>query len=397
MPVCIYCKKTKGPTDFANEHVFSRALCGQGNNWSLPELVCKKCNGIFSKSESHWARCAVESMMRNFSGPLGRSEQEGRRRQPIEVTELYLMLRGDPLAYDAGFAYPNLHFIRPQIAEWPPAYAANSSDQAAADEMYRQLQVMVDSNEMFVTEPMPDGSAHDFNVTRFVRTESGFQAVDAAMEDDAVGIWLRSQPPDHSLQSKMIGETHQVTRRIVLDDRDRLYARAASPADLADFMNIVMRTTPNPFAPRPGGKGNEELLIRISIKLVHVYRCVLKTGLNLLCHARGFGVAMAPEFNLVCRELIGGVPADSGILGRCWILGAGPAGVVDEEDFKQSGNFDIHEMVLDVNEGKARFRLRLFGSMAYVGYLGDVSPELAKRIGTIKAEVDFMGNGIRLI
>ena len=92
MPVCIYCSKTKSTAEFSKEHVLPRAFCGQGDNWTLVDKVCGECNRLFSAFESHWTHQALESMVRNFSGPVGRGGKSKEKRiQPTEIDHLYLV------------------------------------------------------------------------------------------------------------------------------------------------------------------------------------------------------------------------------------------------------------------------------------------------------------------
>lgn len=78
--------------------MLTRAFSGSGVNWTLVNMVCKKCNEKLSRYESHWSHSAVEAMMRNFSGPMGRSgSSSARRSQPIECEDLYIIERDDEL------------------------------------------------------------------------------------------------------------------------------------------------------------------------------------------------------------------------------------------------------------------------------------------------------------
>ena len=70
---CIYCWQSGLDSFFDDEHVLSRSLCGQGNNWTLKNQVCKTCNNRFSKFENELLQQSAETIARGFSGPLGRS------------------------------------------------------------------------------------------------------------------------------------------------------------------------------------------------------------------------------------------------------------------------------------------------------------------------------------
>ena len=102
--------------DFDNEHVFSRSLCGTGNNWTLVNRVCKPCNNRFSRFESELLQQAAETIARAFSGPLGRGARgaDGTRIQPLKINHLYALNANDPLVYQAGFSFPSEFYFRPQ-------------------------------------------------------------------------------------------------------------------------------------------------------------------------------------------------------------------------------------------------------------------------------------------
>lgn len=396
MPVCIYCKEDKLSSEFSDEHVFPRAFCGHGNNWTMSEQVCERCNGVFSRYESHWAHSAVESMMRNFSGPLGRSKSVSRKIQPIEVTELYFMQRGDPLAYEAGFAYPNDAYLRPQLVEWPPGHVSVTGDTNGAQVLSSQLDKMIKAHEVFVTTPLPIDAPTKYEITRLLLDEQSFKTMETVESDDVRGVWLRHLGARTAVQSHHLGSTHQVTRRLALDDRERIYARAASSSDVGDFLNYVMSTQSLNNAQPPTQASDQEYLIRVSIHLPKVYRCVLKTGINLLCHVKGFDFVMNKIFDDLRKQLID-AGSDNAIMDRCWILGAGPNREADKNRFEDPTEIDRHDMVLDVDNRQVRFRLRLYGSMGYIGYLGKVSSDIADTFGEIRAAVDFMGTGVHLV
>jgi hypothetical protein len=115
---CVYCGHSGPKADFDNEHVFSRALCGSGANWTLVNRVCKSCNNRFSRFENELLQQAAETIARGFSGPLGRSARSaGTRIQPLKINHLYVLNANDTLVYEGGFSFPSELYLRPQMID----------------------------------------------------------------------------------------------------------------------------------------------------------------------------------------------------------------------------------------------------------------------------------------
>jgi len=116
---CVYCGHGGPGTDFDNEHVFPRALCGRGVNWTLVNRVCKTCNNRFSRFENELLQQAAETIARGFSGPLGRSARSAgtARIQPLKINHLYVLNENDTLVYEGGFSFPSEFYFRPQMID----------------------------------------------------------------------------------------------------------------------------------------------------------------------------------------------------------------------------------------------------------------------------------------
>src|SRR4051812_9013903 len=69
---CIYCDR---PGPFDDEHVLARAFAGPGENWMLKDLVCRKCNHLFSTYERAWTSAPGEAAARIHWGPAGRERK----------------------------------------------------------------------------------------------------------------------------------------------------------------------------------------------------------------------------------------------------------------------------------------------------------------------------------
>lgn len=109
---CVYCQ-SGGP--FTDEHVLTRAFSGPGENWVLKELVCKRCNTLFSRYERRWTRQPGLSFTRIALGPATRIRQ-GRAFQSHPSENLFLKAHGDPILYEVDILLglqprPRVQFI----------------------------------------------------------------------------------------------------------------------------------------------------------------------------------------------------------------------------------------------------------------------------------------------
>ena len=163
MPTCIYCLETKSNEEFSKEHVLTHAFCGTGQNWTLVDTVCIDCNSLFSAFETHWTHNAIESVMRNFSGPSGRSKRsKSRRAQPTEVDHLYIVQRNDQLAYEAGFAFPNDFYFRPQIIQCEDGLFSLAADRTDIPILKKAIDDFIKHQTVKLCMPIEEGES--FNI-----------------------------------------------------------------------------------------------------------------------------------------------------------------------------------------------------------------------------------------
>jgi hypothetical protein len=395
MPTCIYCRKTKVANNFEPEHVLSRGLCGEGANWTLSDAVCKTCNRLFSKSEAHWMRQAFEAMARNFQGPQSRNDvARFDRLQPIEIDDLYILMRDDPLVYEAGFAFPNEHHFRPQMIDTGHgllALVGREQDtavfQAAIDAFLRQP-------TFDLTVPIWHERHDDWLIARIERRLSrpAFVLTGWSRAGKPSGIWLRGFPHDNFLTSRNF-PIALFTSRVALDHRGRLYLRAANVEAAVAFLDLMLDPPADSPPSRPLEPGDQTVALGLDLDLVHISKCVLKTGFNLFCHFFGSGAAMDPSFNLLRALLLAKEDDDEArraILRMCTFEPEAPP------DFPKGADTDQHRMQLDLTpQGLLRFRLRLYGHLGYCAILGPLPAELRSGFRTRRVVVDFASSGIR--
>jgi hypothetical protein len=221
--------------------------------------------------------------------------------------------------------------------------------------------------------------------------------------DTPEGIWLRALEPGAVLRDARVsgfpckGRGRLITRRLALDDRGRLFIRAAGVGDVPGFFDrFLERGKPLPM-PRQYQPGEQTVRPRVRIRLPLVFRCVLKTGFNLLAHSCGRSAATDPAFDVLRRELFDR-SQDASIMRRCRFLGMRPWWLAWLPDsFPAPGTDTQHRMMLDIYRGRLRFRLRLYGYLGYIADLGSVSAALAPRIPTLRVIVDHGTSGMRRV
>jgi hypothetical protein len=108
---CVYCGSA-GP--FTDEHVLARAFAGPNENWMLKDLVCAKCNNLFSTYERAWTSAPGEAYARIHWGPAG-WKRKGAAYQAHPSENIFLMINGDPILYEADILRGSQPRLRPQI------------------------------------------------------------------------------------------------------------------------------------------------------------------------------------------------------------------------------------------------------------------------------------------
>jgi len=111
MPKCIYCREDK---PFTDEHVLTRAFAGQGENWTLQDIVCGDCNAAFSLYERAWTSSPGEAIARIFHGPAGR-KRKGHSYRVHPAEHIYMVKDDDPIAYEAEILEGFEPRLRPQF------------------------------------------------------------------------------------------------------------------------------------------------------------------------------------------------------------------------------------------------------------------------------------------
>ncbi|MDX7951815.1 hypothetical protein P7D22_11605 [Lichenihabitans sp. Uapishka_5] len=392
MPRCIYCTLDKPLDAFDPEHVFSRGLCGPGQNWTLGKEVCRKCNGRFSAFEAHWMRQAIEATARNFHGLQTRNDTTRfDRPQPVEIDDLYCVNKGDWIVYEAGFTFPADHHYRPQLIQTPTGLLCIAASIDDGEKLQAALN-KVNWQSVEVTIPFWQKRHTDFLIAEFEpRPRQGYVLTSYKREQRARGLWLRDFPHDSLLKrDRFIDTEHTITTRMALDHRGRLYLRAANIETVPAFLNLWgLQRFSTEVPPQPTGRGEQTMVFGLHLDLVKIYQAVMKNGLNLFTHFYGAAAALDPTLDPLRRMLMDEPTNRKRVMQHCRVYDANPP------DFPKSGNPLEHRMQLEMNTGGALyFRMRLFDALGYEAFLGMVPASLRNGFQTRRAVVDFTGAGI---
>ena len=121
---CVYCC-SEGP--FTDEHVLARAFAGSGENWTLKELVCAQCNGLFSNYGRAWTSEPGAAMARNYWGPAGRA-RKGQAYQVHPSESVFLLADDDPVADEVDILRGIEPRFRAQVISTRDAMFTTASD-----------------------------------------------------------------------------------------------------------------------------------------------------------------------------------------------------------------------------------------------------------------------------
>lgn len=365
---CFYCGHTGPSQDFDNEHVFSRALCGTGNNWTLTDCVCKTCNGRFSKFESEMLHQAAETVARGFSAPLGRSARNanGARVQPLKVNHLYAINANDTLVFEAGFAFPGEFYFRPQMID------VGDGSILALVTSANEMQGMQTAMSQFAREPK------DVTLPRPKKQKD----YDIVTFDEIGGHWRPGARRQQAKPSRLFfrepstgSRVPPMTARIAQNDDGILFVRAKDlDAVGVLFDSIFQNRMAAPRPPLPPGPGQQTWVFGLKFNYVKIFKAALKTGMNLAAHLFGADALRDTAFDR-CRSILLECPETDEATKICRLYPDTPA------DFPRLVG-DAHQMMLDVHQGALRFRMRLYGSFGYEAIL---APSIAAVVAPIAA------------
>lgn len=382
---CIYCGHSDGSEAFDNEHVFTRALCGSGENWTLVNRVCKACNNLFSRFENELLQQAAETIARGFSGPLGRSARRvggAARIQPLKINHLYVLHVNDTLVYEGGFSFPSEFYFRPQMIDVGDGTILSIiTDQS-------EILAFQDAVSRFVREskritlPRPNNRM-EYEIVTYEKTNDHWRPANREMSKKPSDVFFREIIQRPTLQP--------LTSRLAQNDDGKLFVRATDLDALGLFIDLMFsnkQAAPRP--PLPHGPGHQTFIFGLQTDLIKVYKAVLKTGLNLVAYFYGDEALRNAAFDPTRGIVLDDVESNDAATICIMSPGFTP-------DFP-SVSIDTHQIMLDECNGSLRFRMRLYSRFGYTAILAPLCESLRVIIGLQlpkRVLIDYETTGIR--
>ncbi len=386
MPTCIYCAKTAASSEFDNEHVVSRAISGAGANWTLVDLVCGDCNNRFSTYEGHVYQQSVEGLARTFMGPTGRGKPANGYVEPMKLNHLYAIEAQDALVYEAGFSLPGQFYFRPQLIQLlDGAFSSILSNRADVLRLQNATSDLVTLRTDALTL---ERTGRDFIVAPLEYRGSNvlFFKPDE-IRPKPTSCWLRTYP-----EAQRVPSGKKLSPRFAVREDGTCFLRAADKLSALNLMNTILAqgaSTPPPTKPTTS-PASQQFVFLHTIDISKVMATVMKTGMNLLCYLYGEQIARDPVFNTL-RSLVLGVPLELAQLQKFCSVSADPT------DFPVPAlTAAQHRLMIDVYNGQVRFRMRLYGHMAYTATLAVTLPP-GRSLSTERVILDYAGAGIRQV
>ncbi len=386
MPHCIYCGKVAPSADFDNEHVISRAISGQGTNWTLVDRVCGRCNKRFSKYEAHMFQQSVEALARAFNGPIGRGKSVNGYSQPMKLNHLYMVEIGDPLMYEGGLSLPGNFYLRPQLIEkldgTCAALVTNRSDiplfERALSDIFSQK---VDGLTL-------ERQGRDFIVAPLEYKGSSLVYKPDEVRSEPTNTWLRDFP-----DSSRVPTGKKPTARFSMREDGTAFVRATDKLTALNFMNTVLNqgqsceSTQRPQA----NVGTQEFHLLHTIEIAKVQATVLKTGLNLVCYLYGEQVAQNSAFDHL-RALVLADPLDSAALNSVCMQTIDTSRV----PLAPTGESQ-HRFMIDTVGSNVLLRMRLYNHMCYTAILSNAALTLGAPLNPQRVVLDYQAGGLRSV
>ena len=377
---CIYCREDK---PFTDEHVLTRAFAGQGENWTLNDIVCGDCNAAFSVCERAWTSSPGVAEARIYHGPAGR-KRKGQSYRVHPAGHVYMIQEDDPIAYEAEVLDGLEPRLRPQIVWTGHDLIATSPDIENAPRLFTAYNKFNQNLELTVYK-RPNTTKSN----RFLIATLG--SAPGKRFPSIVGYQWRDQPAFAWLDPFPVRPSRQpFFCRASVDQDDRLRIRADNIETAVLFLQDIQNkesigTGAREFA--PGYKVHFEFLH----DQPKMNRAIAKTSFNLAIKLLGADFMSHSSFD-ACRTY-------------CWTgEGDNPhhpfvGYIVEEEDIARLPihlrvrNERQHVLMLTSNGQRLLGLIRLYGGPVLRTHLGETN------IGAFEkyVVVDYGGNGIKLL
>lgn len=351
MLTCVYCDR---PGPFDNEHVLARAFAGPGEDWVLTDLVCKRCNKLFSTYERAWTGAPGEAAARIHWGPAGR-ERKGNAYQVHPSENVFLLIKSDPVSYECDVLRGFAPRLRPQMISTSNALVTVAGASEDVPRLDAAAKAFWQTREITIQKRANPGPSQFRIATLAVDNEFRFERIE--LRPKPAAAWLDWFPDRMRIASDP---------RMSVDAHGRLRFRVSKLRQLTGLLNRALQ---EPCVSRPGGTiqaSDLKIAIRSTYDVLAVNRAVAKTVVNYAIDAFGPGWIRNSAFR----------PILDFCLGRAGDLPGAPfVGSIEQAGI---GAIDAcppqrHALALCSNGSRVIGLVRLYGGVIYRVHLGQVS------------------------
>lgn len=368
---CVYCGRS-GP--FNDEHILARAFAGSGENWTLKDLVCVRCNKLFSTYERAWTSEPGAAMARIYWGPAGR-ERKGQAYQVHPSENIFLLSDDDAVAYEVDILRGLQPRVRAQVVSTPSSIFSTAGDADGAKRL-------ADATNAFLKERAITIQKRDnFGPNQF---RVAIIALDGTPRFERLE-W-RSKPAPVWVDWFQEGVKVSSDPRMSVDAFGRLRFRVSKLRNVTELLNRMFSEEITSPAAGEFEPGKYTIAVRSIYDVGKVHRAVAKTLLNYAIDEFGPTWIASPGFRPAldyCRGLIGDPPNHPFV------------GVMD--NLTGISAFDSapperHALALCSNSKLVIGLVKLYGGSVYRVHLGPHPPDGMR--GFVRAvQIDYNGVG----
>ncbi len=370
MTRCVYCRR---PGPFADEHVFTRALSGDGEDWLLKDIVCKKCNGLFSRWERAWTSEPMNASARIYQGPVGRTRR-GQAFTTHPSEQIFLEAPGEPTSFEADILPGFAPRLRVQIIDLGTRLLSEAGAVEDFDRFKRAYAAFTATPEITIAK-RPEPGPRQYTVALLsLDTPVKIERVERRAKPGAA--WHDKFP------STMKTGRHP---RMSIDAFGRLRFRTLRLAEIPQLLEHAFEAGPIRSGSRDFQPGKYQLGIHSVYELPKVHRAVAKTLVNYMIDRLGREWAEHLNFRPLLDYCIG--HADDAADGPFVQLIRGPLGIAPIDALP----IDRHALALYCDGRHVAGAVKTYGHFLHVVRLGDAPAALGPfSFGTW---IDFGGVG----
>jgi hypothetical protein len=368
---CVYCGSA-GP--FTDEHVLARALAGSGENWMLRELVCRKCNTLFSTYERAWTSEPGVAMARIYRGPAGRARR-GQAYQVHPSENIFMHAKGDPVAYEVDILRGIKPRLRAQLIATSDAVFPAASDANDLARLNDATNAFWKNREITIQKRRSAGP-RQFRVAVLSLNDT-FACERIEWRQEPPPVWLDRFPDSFNLSPDP---------RMSVDAFGRLRFRTRKLRHIIELLNRVLLA--GECKSRGGSEftaGSYELAVSSVYDIPKVHRAVAKTLVNYAVDEFGAGWIASPGFRPILDYCLGRI--DDLPSGPFVGVASRPTGIskIDEAPPER------HALALCSNGALVVGLVGLYGGSIYKVHLGPAPSRTGQFVRSL--QIDYCGRG----